>query len=115
MTHANFSDLSVKELSFEIKQAKKLLEQKLNTKVNYFAFPKGIYTDESLKIVKKAGFVAAFTVRSGAVKGYSLITPRAIVDKFYSTEEIESLLNPFVIQIKNLMIKFNMWRLVPNL
>lgn len=115
MTHANFAQLNKKELAVEIIDAKKELEKKLNTKVEYFAYPKGIVTNEAVKLVKKACFKAAFTVLPGKVDQDRLLIPRTIIDEFYSEGEINSLFNPLMILLKNMMIKYRLWRFVPNI
>lgn len=115
MTHANFAQLSKQQLKTEIIEAKKILEKKLNTTIQYFAFPKGIYTDQAIKMVEKAGFKAAFTVISGSVRKPSLLTSRVIIDQFYSEEDIPAILNPLLIHLKNLMTTFKLWRLMPSI
>jgi peptidoglycan/xylan/chitin deacetylase (PgdA/CDA1 family) len=115
MTHANLGAVSFEQLKDEILGSKKMLEQKLNTKIQYFAFPKGVYTDTALKLVKQAKYKAAFTVVSAPVGEYSLLTPRTIIDQFYSDREIISLLNPVVTFLKQTMNKINFWRLMPNI
>lgn len=115
MTHANFGSLNSKQLRKEIVDSKKILENKLGTKIQYFAFPKGIYTKEALKYVKQSGYKAAFTVSSGAVNGIDFLTPRTIIDQFYSVDEIHALLNPMIIKVKNFLSKMQLWRVMPSI
>lgn len=115
MTHANFDQLTKKELAVEIIESKNLLEKKLNTKIKYFAYPKGIFNNLAIQMVKKAGYKAAFTVLPGNVNKDLLLIPRTIIDEFYSADDIKMLFNPLVISLKNIMIKNKIWRFVPNI
>lgn len=64
-THANLYVLNNKELVDEISNSKKKIEERLKTKVNYFAYPKGKYNNEIIDVVEKSGYTKAFTVDSG--------------------------------------------------
>ena len=58
----------------QLKKSKEVLEQKLGTKVDYLAWPYGIYDDELEKWAQENGYTAAFTiVRKHASKSYPLI------------------------------------------
>lgn len=61
-THADLDLLNDKELEEEISLSKKRLEKELGIKMKYFAYPRGKYSDHIIKVVKRAGFKAAFTV-----------------------------------------------------
>jgi len=50
---------------YEIKESKKLLEKKLNKKVNCFAWPVGWYNSALIKIAEEAGYEAVFTAEDG--------------------------------------------------
>ncbi len=66
-THSDLRALSNEELKYEIIQSKENLEKKLGFNINYFAYPRGIYSDNIIKFVKLAGFKAAFTVDGGEI------------------------------------------------
>lgn len=52
----------------EIIDSKKEIEEKLNKKCYFFAYPKGKYDNNAMKILKENGFKAARTVKKGKVK-----------------------------------------------
>lgn len=64
-THANLYDLTENDLVDEILNSKKAIEDRLQIKVNYFAYPKGKYNEKIINLVKKSGYTKAFTVDSG--------------------------------------------------
>jgi peptidoglycan/xylan/chitin deacetylase (PgdA/CDA1 family) len=82
-THADFSDLKTKEIHKEIVKSKKILEQKIGKKINYFAYPKGIFTEQVVKAVKDTNYKAAFTVTQSSInkKTDRMFVPRIVVDK----------------------------------
>lgn len=49
----------------EIIKSKKILEDHLGKKVNFFAYPFGRYSDQAVSIVKEAGFAAARSTYAG--------------------------------------------------
>ena len=51
----------------EIVNSKKDIEEKLNKKCEYFAYPRGVYNDEVIEILKNNGFKASRTVENGKV------------------------------------------------
>jgi len=52
----------------EIINSKKEIEGKLNKKCEFFAYPKGLYNDEIIDILKNNGFKASRTTENGKVK-----------------------------------------------
>lgn len=67
-THRNLKNLSEDNLREEIIQGKKDLEKRLGFELMFFSYPNGHYSPKILKIVKEAGFKAAFTINGGQVK-----------------------------------------------
>ncbi len=53
LNHYNIDTLDNETLRNELEEAKKILEEKLNTKINHFAYPKGIYDENAEKIVSE--------------------------------------------------------------
>lgn len=49
----------------ELRQSKSWLEQNLGKKVNYFAYPFGVYDDFTVRAVMDAGYKLAFTINKG--------------------------------------------------
>ncbi|MCY6370996.1 polysaccharide deacetylase family protein [Clostridium ganghwense] len=59
--HENLSELSYDKQLKTLKNSKEFLEKTLNKKVKYIAYPYGKYNKDTLKAVKEAGYVMAFT------------------------------------------------------
>jgi peptidoglycan/xylan/chitin deacetylase (PgdA/CDA1 family) len=53
MNHIDLNTLEGQELKHEITASKEILENKLGKKIVHFSYPRGIYSNETLKIVKK--------------------------------------------------------------
>ncbi|OGW41438.1 MAG: hypothetical protein A2Y97_06495 [Nitrospirae bacterium RBG_13_39_12] len=68
LTHSNLATISTAMQRDEIKQSKTFLEDILNRAVNSFSYPYGSYTDETVTVVREAGFVCACTVNPGVVE-----------------------------------------------
>ncbi len=111
-THPDFWTLSESEAEVEIVQAKQMLEEKLGFPVEYFAYPKGRYTEKLKSIVQKAGYKMAFSTDSINLTKYVDIfaIPRIGVMRTHSFNEFKSLFLPLSIKIRNLVFS----RLLPN-
>jgi hypothetical protein len=72
LSHPYLTNLNIDEAKYEITESKKILENKLKRKIEFFAYPYGgndSYNDKIIKIVKKAGFICAFSLhRSNRLK-----------------------------------------------
>jgi peptidoglycan/xylan/chitin deacetylase (PgdA/CDA1 family) len=66
-THPSFLGLASELQQSEILTAKHELEDLLDEDVQFFCFPYGHYTSDSIEAVKSCGFRAATSVRVGAV------------------------------------------------
>lgn len=90
-THANLTNRHV-DLKKEIIQSKKQLEKELASPVKYFAYPKGIYNRQVISKIKKAGFSAAFTFKTGFItrKTNPYTIPRSPVDWTHTLEQFEA-------------------------
>jgi len=95
-THANLSELSAKELQDEISLSKKKLEKELGIPIRYFAYPRGKYTKNVLKYVKKAKYNLALTMDDGFInKAINPLTvPRIGIDRTHSFSEFKSSFSP---------------------
>lgn len=61
MTHRILTELSDKEIDYELRQSKKVLEDNLNHPINYFSIPRGFYNQIIIKKAKEIGYKAVFT------------------------------------------------------
>ncbi len=106
MTHPDFSSLSKQELDKEVSGAKKLLESKLNTKIKYFAFPKGVYSNQIVSQIKKSGFSLAVSMDDGKVTASNIYNlPRVGVDRSHSISEVMTTVRPSVVAFRGLIKK----------
>jgi len=60
--HKDMRKLGISKLRKEIVIGKAELEKKLGFELKYFAYPRGFYSDQVVKLVEQAGFETAFTV-----------------------------------------------------
>ncbi|MDP4192839.1 MAG: polysaccharide deacetylase family protein, partial [Bacteroidota bacterium] len=67
LTHPDLSSIGLDETCREISQSKKILEEKLSTKVNYFAYPYGALNDKIKEIAASSGFTHAIATDSGPI------------------------------------------------
>lgn len=69
-SHRKLSELTKQKLEYEITRSKEILESKLGRRVDLFAYPFGSYDSfdkDTMEIVKRAGYRAAFTNVIGSV------------------------------------------------
>lgn len=93
--HVKLSTLSYEEQKDNLKKAKEILEDKINKKVNFIAYPFGSYNDETFKAVKASGYKMAFTIegrwapkRTNALKVNRIyIGPKTRMNDFISRVE----------------------------
>jgi len=64
-THAHLPNLSRNEAKREILESKTILEEKLNSKINFFAYPYGAYNQMIRELVKENGYLGALTMHRG--------------------------------------------------
>lgn len=65
MLHAYLPDAAPQEQNFEIFQSKKILEQKLQKPIRFYAYPIGGFSEDIKNLMKKAEYEAAFTTNRG--------------------------------------------------
>lgn len=61
VTHPYLPDLGPQELRYEIGESKRILEDSLGVKIDFFSYPWGGFTPEVQEIVRDSGYQAAFT------------------------------------------------------
>jgi peptidoglycan/xylan/chitin deacetylase (PgdA/CDA1 family) len=68
VTHRKLHKLNLEEAEKEIKESKRVLEEKLDKPIRVFAYPYGRYNNSVLEIVKSSGFKWAFSTRPGCLQ-----------------------------------------------
>jgi len=61
VNHEHLNQLSYEKQVKTLKESKEFLEKSLNKKIQYFAYPYGEFTEETLVAVKETGYKMAFT------------------------------------------------------
>lgn len=88
-SHFDLRKLTDKELKEEVVKGKKKIEKRLNFKLNYFAYPHGLFNKKVLKIVKEAGYKHAFTVNGGhTYKKEAFNIGRLLVDRYIKADDV---------------------------
>jgi len=58
-SHSSLTSLSLKDAEYEIRESKRIIGEKLNSPVRFFAYPYGDFNPEIQNLVEKAGFSGA--------------------------------------------------------
>jgi peptidoglycan/xylan/chitin deacetylase (PgdA/CDA1 family) len=64
-THASLTDMDTKSARHEISNSKSELEDALGKPVHFFAYPYGLFNEQTEKCVVEAGYLGACSTRSG--------------------------------------------------
>jgi len=79
VSHQKFNEMKLDEIKKEIINSKKLIEEELNKKCEFFAYPRGWYNKEIINILERNGFKAARTIENGKInKGDDLFKLKRI-------------------------------------
>ena len=78
--HKNFAHFTDEDWKTQIDEPTKKLEQITGKKVEYFAYPYGVFKAENLPKLKEHGFKAAFILSTERDENYPLYTIRRIID-----------------------------------
>src|SRR3989338_6800771 len=110
-THANLMSLPRYKCEDEVLESKRILENALDCRIDYFAFPKGLYDEASIKICEQAEYRAAFSVKPDSVKvnGNEFMLPRISIDRTHTLAEFQTFLTRsglFLLKSKSLLRKF---------
>ncbi len=65
VTHPKLNELDDDSVGKELVQSKKVIEEQLGVECQHFAYPYGLLTEKTHKLVQQAGFKTACTTRSG--------------------------------------------------
>ena len=68
VTHNDLTSLTISNQKREILKSKKALEKKIGCNIQSFSYAYGSYNDESVPLVKSAGFINACTALPGLVR-----------------------------------------------
>jgi peptidoglycan/xylan/chitin deacetylase (PgdA/CDA1 family) len=92
MMHRILTLLNEKELDYEIKDSKKILEDNLGQAVEYFSIPRGFYNHKVIAKTKEAGYKIVFTSNPGDNSGFLFgrIAVKANWDLDYFTRVINN-------------------------
>lgn len=95
LEHPLLTKIDSNEAKREIFESKKILEQKLNKKIKYFAYPYGNYDERVVNLVKEAGYNLAFGTLPGSTlrKSARFILHRVGISGFDSFEQFKTKLN----------------------
>jgi len=72
MTHRILTELDDTELDYELRESKRLLEEKLGATIAYFSVPRGFYDKRVVSMAKKIGYKNIFTSNSDDNDGYCI-------------------------------------------
>ncbi|PYF75879.1 polysaccharide deacetylase family protein [Pedobacter nutrimenti] len=78
--HKNFAQFTDQDWKIQIDEPTKTLEKITGKKVEYFAYPYGVFKAASLHKLKEHGFKAAFILSTKRDETYPLFTIRRIID-----------------------------------
>ncbi len=78
--HKNFAKFNEEDWKTQIDEPTQKLEKITGKKVEYFAYPYGVYKSSSLPKLKEHGFKAAFILSTKRDENYPLYTIRRIID-----------------------------------
>lgn len=78
--HKNFAKFNEEDWKTQIDEPTQKLEKITGKKIEYFAYPYGVYKSSSLPKLKEHGFKAAFILSTKRDENYPLYTIRRIID-----------------------------------
>ena len=78
--HKNFAQFTEQDWKTQIDEPTKKLEEITGKKIEYFAYPYGVYKASTLHKLKEHGFKGAFILSTARDEQYPLLTIRRIID-----------------------------------
>lgn len=104
-THGDFWNMDIDRTLRETRDAKQKLESELGIPIQYFAYPRGRYTQIAKDVLREAGYRLALSMDDGyIVSGIDPLTvPRVGVDRTHSFEEFPSIFSPSVIRLRRVV------------
>lgn len=96
VTHSFMTELSETELAAEVGDSMRAIEEHLNKKVEFLAYPYGYYNPLTIEVLKKSGIKAAVTCDFWKVrKGHDPYTLGRVGTEFVSGKDPEMLMSLF--------------------
>lgn len=104
-THGDFWNMDSDRTLRETRDAKQKLESELGISIQYFAYPRGRYTQTAKDTLREAGYELALSMDDGyIVSGIDMFAvPRVGVDRTHSFEEFPSIFSPSVIRLRRVV------------
>lgn len=81
VTHRFMHKLSEKEIHKEMSESKRILEDIIGEKVEYFSVPRGVHNDSVIRIAKEVGYKHVFTSQVGINERFSYELKRIAVKR----------------------------------
>ena len=91
-SHPNMTKISSDEAKQEFINSKKIITNKINKNVIFFAFPFGFYNIKLVKLAIKCGYQKCFVSNHGVVALDTLIMPRNSINKTMNFYDIDKIL-----------------------
>lgn len=113
-THRDFSKLEKKDIQGEVVDSKKALEKELGLRIDYFAYPKGIYNKAILRKIKSAGYQLGLSMDDALIDKTTrrLVIPRVGIEGTHSLAEFKATISPKAIFLRGLIKKLGLERYV---
>lgn len=92
VSHKSMTELTDDQLREELVNSKKAIENHLDKKVDFVAYPTGTYNLHIANLVKEAGYKAAFTIKYGNVDKASNVYALERVPIFHTENTFKSFL-----------------------
>jgi len=107
LTHSHLQKVSDEQLTNEISFSKKVLEDALGFPIHYFAYPKGIYSNKIVSLVKSAGYTHGLTTNGYEVvkqEKNPLTINRILLEHTLTQRQFEALLSPLGLFLSRISI-----------
>jgi biofilm PGA synthesis lipoprotein PgaB len=104
-THSDFYSLDDNLIKDEVVVAKHDLEKQIGLPINYFAYPKGRYTEKILTAVDDAGYLAAFSMDDRIIEpGDDVRTiARVGVDRTHTLLESQATISTGAVKLRSIV------------
>lgn len=72
INHGFLTELTPGQLKYELKESKRIIEEKLHTQIDCFSVPRGFYNRKIISLTKEAGYLKVFTSYSEDNNGFKI-------------------------------------------